>query len=63
MKQYTNFHNYILELTGGFNFISKPHIINTISKNDVMHANNCVSSEVYKKTNAYLILNLKSFKQ
>ena len=62
MKRFTNFENYILALTGGFDFLSKSHIINTITKNDVMFANNCVAESVYRKTNAYLVMNLKSFK-
>ena len=61
MKRFTNFESYIKALTGGFDFLSKSHIINTITKNDVMFANDCVSSGVYKKTNAFLIMNLKSF--
>jgi hypothetical protein len=62
MKRFTNFENYISTLTGGFDFLSKSHIINTITKNDVMYANNCVSTTVYKKTNSFLIMNLESFK-
>jgi hypothetical protein len=62
MKRFTNFKNYISTLTGGFDFLSKSHIINTITKNDVMYANNCVSTPVYKKTNSFLIMNLESFK-
>ena len=62
MKRFTNFKNYISTLTGGFDFLSKSHIINTITKNDVMYANNCVSTTVYKKTNSFLIMNLESFK-
>ena len=61
MKRFTNFENYIEVLTGGFDFLSKSHIINTITKNDVMYANDCVSTPFYKKTNALLIMNLKSF--
>jgi hypothetical protein len=62
MKRFTDFHFYIAALTGGFDFLSKSHIINTITKNDVMFANNLVAESVYKKTNAFLIMNLKSFK-
>ena len=62
MKRFTDFHFYIAALTGGFDFLSKSHIINTITKNDVMFANNLVAEPVYKKTNAFLIMNLKSFK-
>jgi hypothetical protein len=62
MKRFTNFQFYIAALTGGFDFLSKSHIINTITKNDVMFANNLVAESVYKKTNAFLIMNLKSFK-
>jgi hypothetical protein len=62
MKRFTDFHFYIATLTGGFDFLSKSHIINTITKNDVMFANNLVAESVYKKTNAFLIMNLKAFK-
>jgi len=62
MKRFTDFYFYIAALTGGFDFLSKSHIINTITKNDVMFANNCVTESVYKKTNAFLIMNLKAFK-
>jgi hypothetical protein len=62
MKRFTDFHFYIAALTGGFDFLSKSHIINTITKNDVMFANNLVAESVYKKTNAFLIMNLKAFK-
>jgi hypothetical protein len=61
MKRFTNFQSYINALTFGFDFISKTNIINTITKNDVMFANDCVSESIYKKTNAFLIMNLKSF--
>jgi hypothetical protein len=61
MKRFTNFQSYIAVLTGGFDFLSKSHIINTITKNDVLYANDCVSESIYKKTNAFLIMNLKSF--
>jgi hypothetical protein len=61
MKRFTNFQNYIQALTSGFDFLSKSHIIHTITKNDVMFANDCVSESIYKKTNAFLIMNLKSF--
>ena len=61
MKRFSNFQSYIAALTGGFDFLSKSHIINTITKNDVLYANDCVSEPIYKKTNAFLIMNLKSF--
>jgi len=62
MKRFTNLENYMLALTGGFDFLSKPHIIHTITKNDIMFANGCVSTRVYIKTLKLLAKTLESFK-